>query len=103
MAEDALPWHGLMTPFGGLRILKRSGQGLVGQSEEMDELLAKILKDEMREGICAKITDDIYMGGQTQREMAINYIRILRKLAMANLKISPAKTKIFPQEASVLG
>ena len=59
MAMDALPWLGLMAPFGGLRILKQSGQGLVGQSEEMDELLAKILKDEMREGICAKITDDI--------------------------------------------
>ena len=53
--------------------------------------------------ICAKITDDIYVGGQTQAETAANYIGILKKLANANLKISPAKTKIFPQEASVLG
>ena len=29
MAKDAQPWLGLMTPFGGLRIMKRSGQGLV--------------------------------------------------------------------------
>ena len=50
MAKDARPWLGLMTPFGGLRILKRSGQGLVGQSKGMDELLSKVLKDKMKEG-----------------------------------------------------
>ena len=93
MARDALAWLGMITAFGGLRIMKRSSQGLVGQSEEI----------KLKEGICAKITDDIYVGGQSQEEAAANYIRILRKLALANLKVSPAKTKIFPHEASVLG
>ena len=31
MAKDALPWLGMMTSFGGLRIMKRRGQGLVGR------------------------------------------------------------------------
>ena len=35
--------------------------------------------------------------------MAANYIRILKKIALADLKVSPAKTKIFPQDASMLG
>ena len=36
MHPDAQPYLGLMTPFGGLRVLARSGQGLTGQSEELD-------------------------------------------------------------------
>ena len=39
------PYLGIMTPFGGLRVLARSGQGLIGQSEELDELMVKILKE----------------------------------------------------------
>ena len=54
-----------MTPFGGLRVLARSEQGLIGQSEELDELMSKILKDEMKEGIIAKIQDGIVIGGNT--------------------------------------
>ena len=37
-------WLGIMTPFSGLRVLMRSGQGLLGQSEDLDELMAKILR-----------------------------------------------------------
>ena len=35
------PYLGIMTPFIGLRVLARSGQGLIGQSEELDELTKK--------------------------------------------------------------
>ena len=45
-------WLGVATPFGGIRFLRRSGQGLLGQSEELEELLAKILKEELQEGHC---------------------------------------------------
>ena len=51
-----------MTPFGGLRVLARSGQGLIGQSKELNELMAKIFKQEMKEGIITKIQDDIRIG-----------------------------------------
>ena len=40
-------WLGIMTPFGGLRVMARSGQGLLGQSEELDKLMAKIFHEEM--------------------------------------------------------
>ena len=36
MAEEDQQWLGIMTPFSGLRVLARSGQGLLGQSEELD-------------------------------------------------------------------
>ena len=103
MSDKAIPWLGVQTPFGGLRAIARSGQGLLGQAEEFDEVLAKILKEELKEGICAKIVDDIYVGGSNQTEAALNYIRILSKLKNANMKISPDKTHIFPNSVDVLG
>ena len=65
MAKQAIPWLGIQSPFGGLRVIARSGQGLMGMAEEFDELLAKILKDELQEGICDKIVDDVVIGGKT--------------------------------------
>ena len=38
MSRKDAPWLGISTPFGGLRYMKRSGQGLISQSEEMDEI-----------------------------------------------------------------
>ena len=85
---------------GGAKILA-SGQGLLGQSEEFN-LLKKVLKEELQEGIYCQIIDDVYVGGQTQGETANNYICILHKLALANLKVSASKTFIFPEQADIL-
>ena len=57
-----------------LRVLARSGQGLTGQSEELGELLTKILKDELAEGSVAKVQDDLIIGGDSQREAAHIYM-----------------------------
>ena len=103
MRKDAIPWLGVQTPFGGLRVIARSGQGLAGMAEEFGELTAKILKEELQEGICQIIVDDLYIGGLTQEEAALNYSKILEKLHNANLKITPEKTHIFPDTVDVLG
>ena len=103
MSKQAIPWLGVQTPFGGLRVIARSGQGLLGMAEEFDELLSKVLKEELKAEKCCKIVDDIYVGGQTQKEAAENYAQILNKLHKANLKITAEKTKIFPTSANVLG
>ena len=75
----------------------------MAMAEEFDELTSKILKEELTEGLCIKIVDDCYVGGDSQIETAENYKRIVTKLAKANLKISPEKSYIFPKEADVLG
>ena len=103
MSRQAIPWLGVQTPFGGLRVIARSGQGLLGMAEEFDELLSKVLKEELKAEKCCKIVDDVYVGGQTQKEAAENYAQILNKLHNANLKITAEKTKIFPTSADVLG
>ena len=47
MEPEDCEWLGIATPFGGIRFLRCSGQGLLGQSEELEELLTKIIKDEL--------------------------------------------------------
>ena len=74
---------------------------MIGQSEELDELLSKILKDELREGIVTKIHDDLVIGGNTQQEAVPNYIRILNKLHLGNLGVEPEKVVIFPESADI--
>ena len=103
MAYEDIPWLGVQTPFGGLRVMARSGQGLAGMAEEFDELTSKILKDELKDGVMIKIVDDCYIGGDTQEKAAMNYERVIQKLHNANLKITPEKTYIFPKQADILG
>ena len=57
----------------------------------------------MKDGISAKIVDDVVVGGETMEEAATNYIRVLEKLHAANLKVTPEKTVIFPKKTELLG
>ena len=83
--------------------MSRSGQGLAGMAEEFDELTSKILRDEVKDGICIKIVDDCYVGGKTEQETATNYKRVLEKLANANMKITPEKNIYISQAGRHLG
>ena len=62
------------TPHGGMRYFKRSIQGLVGQTEEQDEMLARVLHQELKNGICVKLADDIFDGGTTVDEAIDNWM-----------------------------
>ena len=57
----------------------------------------------MKEGIITKIQDDIIIGGDTQIQAANNYIRVLHKLFLANLRVEPQKVIIFPESADIAG
>ena len=103
MSMKDAEWLGITTPFGGMRFLKRSGQGLIAQSEELDELLSKVLGSEMKEGKCCRIADDIFIGGRDQKETANNYKEVLQKFQAANIKISASKTKVFLKSVDILG
>ena len=47
--------------------------------------------------------DDLIIGGDDQRSAAHNYVRILHKLYLANLKVEPEKTTIFTESCDVVG
>ena len=59
------------TPYKGLRVLTRSGQGLLNQKIEMSQLLYKVLETEIEKGNVIIQADDGQVGGKTQEE-AIN-------------------------------
>ena len=103
MSRDSFQWLGVMSPFGGLRVITRSAQGLLGMSEEFNQLIKRIIKEELQEGKCCQIIDDVFVGGETQEEAADTYIRILHKFKLANIKVSATKTFIFPQQVDILG
>ena len=65
--------------------------------------MSKILNQEMKEGIITKIQDDIVIGGDTQMQTAKNYIRVLNKLDLANLRVEPQKVIIFLESADIAG
>ena len=65
--------------------------------------MAKILGAEIKEDRAVKIQDDVIIGGDTQSEAAHNYIKILEKLYLANLRAEPGKIIIFPKSADILG
>ena len=98
----AFQWCAIQSPFGGIRYFKRSIQGLIGQTEEQDELLAKVLSNELKQSKCVKIADDIFVGGKTMQEAIDNWTDVLKKMSDNNLKLSPNKTVVFPTEVDVL-
>lgn len=96
-------WLGVRTPFKGIRVLTRSGQGLLNSESELDELIARVLGQELADGICYAERDDIIIGGETIDDTITNWNRVLGKLKSANLKLSPSKVKIFPMDIEIFG
>ena len=94
---------GIQTPHKGIRVLTRTGQGLLGSDVELGELLHRVLGEEISAGFCVAIRDDIIIGGKSKEEAIDNYECVLRKLHSSNLKLSPHKVRIFPSDTEVYG
>ena len=65
--------------------------------------MLKILSQEMKEGMITKIQDDIVIDSDTHTQTARNYIRVLNKLDVANLRVKPQNVVIFPLSADIAG
>ena len=103
IARKDWQWMGVRTPFKGVRVLTRAGQGLLNSEHDLDELISRILGNELAKGICYAERDDIAVGGQTIQEAILNWKTVLTKLNENNMKISPNKVKIFPEDIEVFG
>ncbi len=96
-------WLGVRTPFRGVRVLTRAGQGLLNSETELDELVSRVLGNEILSGFCYVERDDIIVGGNTIDETINNWNIVLTKLNDNNLKVAPSKLKIFPKDIEVFG
>ena len=103
IAKRDWQWLGVRTPFKGIRVLTRAGQGLLNSEHDLDELISRILGDELAQGICYAERDDIAVGGQSVKDAIQNWKTVLTKLNDNNMKVSPNKVKIFPEDIEVFG
>ena len=91
------------TPYKGLRILTRSGQGLLNQEIEMNQLLTKVLGEEIAKNNVVLQADDGQVGGKTEEEAIDNWISVLKLCSLNNLKINSKKVKILPESSLIHG
>ena len=96
-------WLGVMTPFKGVRVLTRAGQGLLNSEAELDELLERVLGHHIASGICEIARDDIQVGGDTIDQAISNWNLVLTALANSNLKLTAHKVRFFPQQTEIYG
>ena len=100
--KDGQKWCGILTPYGGLRFFKRGIQGLINQTEELDELLANLFNDMLTKGKLVKQADDLFTGGNTIDEAIDNLEEMLKICNYNNLKLSSSKTIILPKTVDIM-
>ena len=103
LAKSSMKFCGVATPFKGVRVYTRSAMGMPGSETALEELMCRVLGELIQEGIVAKISDDLFCGGNTPAELLANWRRVLEALAKCNLKLSPPKTVIAPLSEMILG
>ena len=91
------------TPFKGIRVLTRSGQGLLNQEIEMNQLLTKVMGKEIEKGNVILQPDDGQVGGETEKETVKNWIAVLDLCSKNNIKLNAKKVKIFPETSLIYG
>ena len=94
---------GVMTPHRGLKVMTRLGQGLLNSDVVLDQVLGKVLGDEISAGFCLAARDDLFVGANTIDEALENWDIVLTKLEKANLKVTARKVRVFLEDTEVFG
>jgi hypothetical protein len=94
---------GVMTPHRGLKVMTRLGQGMLNSDVELDQVLARVLGDEMTAGYCLAARDDLCVGGNSPEEAIANWSKVLGKICDSNLKLAPGKVRVLLQDTEVFG
>ena len=87
----------------GVHVYTRTAVGMPGSETALDELMTRVLGDLLQEGVVTKLADDLYCGRNTLPDLRYNWERVLQVLAKCELRLSAAKTIIFPHSAMILG
>ena len=103
LSRDSMRYCGVVTPFSGVRVYVRSTMGMPGSETALEELMCRVLGSFLREGIVAKIADDLYCGGNTEAELLHNWRRVLHALYECDLCLSASKIVICPKTTTILG
>ena len=103
IADSKLPYFAFHSPFKGPYIFLRSTQGLINQSEGLEQLVSVILGDCIMAGWCVVLADNIYVMGHTMEDTVKHWQLVLDLLSVNNIKLSAKKTACFPEKLDLLG
>lgn len=57
------------TPFQDVPVYVQPAMGMPGSETALEELMSRVLSDLLKEGIVAKLADDLYYGRNSQSEL----------------------------------
>ena len=98
-----MKYCGVATPFKGVRVYVRSVMGMPGSETALKKVMCRVLGPLLQDRSVAKITDDLYGGDNTPRELLHNWKRVLQALHKCNLRLSAHKTIISRPTTTILG
>ena len=103
LSKDSMKYTGVATPFKGIRVYGRGAMGMPGTETALEELMCRILGEQLASGGVAKVADDLYVGGSSPEEALREWECVLKALDKNGLRLSAAKTVICPQSTVILG
>ena len=77
--------------------------GMPGSETALEELMCRVLGDQLQDGLVAKLADDLYCGGNFPKELLSRWTRILDSLQHCGLCLSPVKTIVCQRSTTILG
>ena len=98
-----MKYCGVATPFKGVRVYSRCAMGMPGSETTLEELMCRILRDQLQDGSVAKLADDLYCGGNSPKALLHRWTCVLDSLQHSGLCLSPSKTIICPRSTTILG
>ena len=99
-----MPYLGTATPHKGLRVYARAAMGMPGCSEALAELVSRVFGDFIQQGFFVHQHDDMHVcANDIMVELLNNWARVLHRCRENNIKVSPVKTVICPQQTVSLG
>ena len=103
LSNKSMKYCGVVTPFRGVRVYARCAMGMPGSETALEELMCRVLGELLKDGVVAKIADDLYCGGDTPEELFHNWQAVLSALHANNLTLAGGKTVINPKSTVILG
>ena len=103
LSKQSMKYCGVATPFRGIRVYVRCAMGMLGSEAALEELMCRILGDLLKEGVLAKMLDDLFIGGDSYAELLHNWRHVLTALSSCGMSLSAAKAVVNPVSTQILG
>ena len=72
LSRNPVKYCGVTTPFQGIPVYALSNMGMPGSETALKQLMSQVLADLLKEGIIAKIADNLYCGVNSPGELLLN-------------------------------